>query len=133
VFSNGDRPYRVRQGGSDEYLQFLNVDAAGKATTTFSADSTLAYWNLFDAIDSRDNVRLRELSLSYAVPSFLSNRAGLGRTTISLSGQNLNWWDHCNCVDPNMNYQPGQSFAVTSGFLGQASPKTYRFSIRTSF
>jgi TonB-dependent starch-binding outer membrane protein SusC len=133
VFSNGDRPYRVRQGGSDEYLQFLQVDAAGKATTTFSADSTLAYWNLFDAIDSRDNVRLREISLAYAVPSWLSNRAGVGRTTISLSGQNVQWWDHCHCVDPNMNYQPGQSFAVTSGFLGQASPKTYRVSIRTSF
>ena len=97
VFGNSDRPYRVRQGGADEYLQFLNSDGS----TTFAADSVFNYWSLFDAVDSRDNVRLRELSLSYTLPDRFLSRTNLGRTQLTLSGQNLMWWDHCHCVDPN--------------------------------
>jgi TonB-dependent SusC/RagA subfamily outer membrane receptor len=128
-FSNGDRPYRVRQGGADEYLQFL--DAQGKPT--FAADSVLQYWSLLDAIDSRDNVRLREISLTYAMPEALSGRLRLGRTQITVSGQNVNWWDHCHCVDPNMNYAGGDSFLANSGFLAQPAPRSFRVAIRTRF
>jgi len=129
VFGNSDRPYRVRQGGADEYLQFLNSDGS----TTFAADSVFNYWSLFDAVDSRDNVRLRELSLSYTLPDRLLSRTNLGRTQLTLSGQNLMWWDHCHCVDPNMNWAGGDAFGVANGFLAQPSPRQYRLSIRTRF
>ena len=130
VFSNGDRPYRVRQGGADEYLQFVDP-TTNKAN--FSGDSTLAKWTLLDAIDSRDNIRLREVSLTYRVPERLSAAARLGPTTITLAGQNLMWWDDCNCVDPNMNWAGGDSFTINSGFLAQPSPRQFRFSVRTRF
>jgi hypothetical protein len=128
-FSNGDRPYRVRQGGSDEYLQFLNADG----TTTFKADSVASWWALQDAIEKRDNVRLREISLSWSLPEHLSGRFGFGRTAITVAGQNLMWWDDCHCVDPNMVYNAGESFGLTSGFLAQPSPRQFRVSVRTRF
>jgi TonB-dependent SusC/RagA subfamily outer membrane receptor len=128
-FSNGDRPYRIRQGGSDEFLALL--DKSGK--TTFASDSLLNYYQFLDAIDSRDNVRFRELSLSYAIPDYLSGKANLGRTTLTLSGQNIMWWDHCHCVDPNMNWAGGDSFGVASGFLAQPAPRQFRFAIRSRF
>ena len=129
VFSNSDRPYRVRQGGSDEYLKWLNADGS----TTFQADSVLQYMTIINTVDSRDNVRFRELSLTYAVPQSLTLRRGLGKMSVTLSAQNLMWWDHCNCVDPNMAYQGGESFAITSGFLAQPAPRQFRLAIRARY
>jgi len=129
VFQNSDRPYRVRQGGADEYLQFLKPDG----TPTFQADSVFNYWSLFDAVDSRNNVRLREISLSYTIPDRLLSRTNLGHTQLTLSGQNVTWWDHCHCVDPNMNWAGGDAFGVANGFLAQPAPRQYRLAIRTRF
>lgn len=129
VFQNSDRPYRVRQGGADEYLQFLKPDGS----TTFAADSVFNYWSLFDAVDSRDNVRLREISISYQIPDRLLRRTNLGRTQLTVSGQNVTWWDHCHCVDPNMNWAGGDAFGVANGFLAQPAPRQYRVAIRTRF
>jgi len=128
-FSNGDRPYRIRQGGADEYLQFLNADG----TTNFKADSVFQYWSILNANDKRDNVRLREISLGYTLPERLTARAGLGRTQLLVSGQNVMWWDDCHCVDPNMNYAGGDAFLQNSGFLAQPAPRQYRLSLRTRF
>jgi hypothetical protein len=128
-FSNGDRPYRVRQGGSDEFLQFLNPDG----TSTFKSDSVASWWATQDATEKRDNVRLRELSLTWSLPDGLSNRLGFGRTTLTASGLNLMWWDDCHCVDPNMVYNAGESFGITSGFLAQPAPRQFRVSVRTRF
>ena len=128
-FSNGDRPYRVRQGGSDEFLQFLNPDG----TSTFKSDSVASWWATQDATEKRDNVRLRELSLTWSIPDRLSNRFGFGRTTLTASGLNLMWWDDCHCVDPNMVYNAGESFGITSGFLAQPAPRQFRVAMRTRF
>src|SRR5438067_2790353 len=128
MFGNGDRAYRVRQGGSDEYLQFLNPDG----TTTSKADSVAQYWSILNAVDSRDNVRLREISLTYAVPERFSGRFGFGRTQLSVSGQNVMWWDRCHCVDPNQAWAGADPFTV-GGFLSQPSPRTYRIALRTRF
>jgi len=128
-FGNGDRPYRVRQGGGDEFLQFLNPDG----TSTFKSDSVTQYWSIMDAIETRNNARIRELSLTYAVPDRLSGRWGLGRTVITATGQNLMWWDHCHCFDPDMNYAGGDAFGVTQGFLAQPSPRVFRMAVRTRF
>ena len=78
-------------------------------------------------------MRLRELSLSYTLPDRFLSRTNLGRTQLTLSGQNLMWWDHCHCVDPNMNWAGGDAFGVANGFLAQPSPRQYRLSIRTRF
>jgi hypothetical protein len=128
-FSNGDRPYRVRQGGSDELLQFLKPDGA----STFKADSVTQYWSILDAIETRNSTRLREASITYTFPEWLSGKYGFGRTLLTFSGQNLMWWDHCHCFDPDMNWAGGDAFGVSSGFLAQPSPRVFRLSLRTRF
>lgn len=127
VFNNGDRPYGIRQRAGDEYLATVNPDG----TPSFQTDSLINYWSLVGAFDSRDHIRLRELSLSYSVSEDLSGRLGLGRTTLSLSGQNLHWWDDCNCMDPNMKWNPGDF--NSSGFLATPQPRRFLFSFRTNF
>jgi len=129
MFSNGDRAYRIRQGGADEYLQLL--DASGKPT--FAADSLFQWASILNFNDKRDNVRLKELSLTYQLPEYLSSRMRAGRTTLTLSAQNLMWWDDCHCVDPNMNWAGADSFGFGSGFLAQPSPRIYRLQLRTKF
>ncbi|MGQ0765465.1 MAG: TonB-dependent receptor domain-containing protein [Gemmatimonadota bacterium] len=128
-FSNGDRAYRIRQGGADEILELLGPN--GEAT--FASDSLFQHASILDFFDKRDNVRLRELSLTYQVPEGWSGKLGLGRSSIQFSGQNLNWWDDCHCVDPNMNWAGASAFGIGSGFLAQPSPRQFRFHIRTQF
>jgi hypothetical protein len=99
VFSNGDRPFRVRQGAGDEYLSlfdFTKTDAQGNPTPTAAADSLLNYFTLYTPYEKRDQVRLREVSVSCTLPAKVSDRVGLGRTVLTLSGQNLMWWDNCH-------------------------------------
>ena len=128
-FSNGDRAYRIRQGGSDEYLSALGPSGE----RTFKADSIKQYAFALNYIDKRDNVRLRELSVAWNVPARLTSQFRAGTTSITLSGQNVWWWDDCNCVDPNMNWAGAESFIFNSGFLMQPAPRVFRMQIRTRF
>lgn len=127
-FNNGDRPYRIRQGASDEYLQTL--DPSGEATA--QTDSLVNYFSLVSAIDKRDNVRVREVSLSYTLPDAFISGVGLGQTSLTLAGQNLMWWDDCNCADPNMQYAPGSTNNF-SGFLAMPAARRFLLSLRTRF
>jgi TonB-dependent starch-binding outer membrane protein SusC len=128
VFNNGDRPYGIRQRAGDEYLATLGPN--GEITP--QTDSIFDYWGLVSAIDSRDNVRLREISLSYSVPDELSQRLGVSRTSLTFSGQNLHWWDDCNCMDPNSAYAPGSQLS-SSGFLATPQPRRFLMTLRTNF
>ncbi|MBV6521652.1 MAG: Vitamin B12 transporter BtuB [Gemmatimonadaceae bacterium] len=128
-FGNGDRAYRIRQGGSDEYLSRLGPNGE----RTFRADSTAQFASILNYIDKRDNVRLREISLAWQVPEGVSNMFRVGRSSVTLSGQNLMWWDDCNCVDPNMNWAGASSFSFNNGFLMQPAPRVFRLQIRTRF
>lgn len=135
TFNNGDRPFRVRQYAGDEYLglfDFNKLDANGNPTPTAAADSLLDYMTLFTPYDSRNTVKLREVSVSYTMPSGISNRLGLDRTVLTLSGQNLYWWDDCHCMDPDMNYLGGDT-GGQSGFLAQPQSRKFLFSVRTAF
>ncbi len=128
MFSNSDRPYRIRQQAGDEYLSTL--DASGNATAV--TDSLSNYYSLVSAFDSRDQIRLQELSLGYQLPSSLVEKVGLGRSTLTLSGYNLYWWDDCECMDPSMQYAGGSSFNF-SGFLAMPQPRKFLISFRTAF
>ncbi len=126
--SNSDRGYGVRQLAYDEYLQHLAPDGSD----TPASDSTLNRHRLAYPIDKRDHIRLQEVSLSWVVPESLSGRVGLQRSTITLAGYNLHWWDDCNCPDPNQQYRGGDSFS-TSPFLGVPQPRRFLLSFRTRF
>lgn len=128
-FVNGDRPYRFRQRTGDEYLSLLGPGGAN----TFSSDSAVAYWRTFNAVDQRDNVRLRTISLSFQVPERYSSGLNLSNTVVTFAGNNLMWWDHCNCNDPNSNWAGADSFGNNNAFLTDPSPRTFRMFIRTRF
>jgi len=135
VFSNGDRPFAIRQNAGDELLSlydFKNRDANGNPTRTAAADSLNNYYTLSAAYDSRDEIRIRELSLTYTVPDGLSGRLGLGRTLVTLSGQNLHWWDDSNSMDPAIVYSGGSSTNY-SGFLAMPQSRKFLLSVRTGF
>lgn len=129
VFGNGDRAYRIREGGSDEYLGALGPAGA----STFKSDSIAQFASILNYYDSRNNVRLREISLSWAIPARISSMVGLGHSSLTLSGQNLWWWDHCNCVDPNMNWGGASAFTFNNGFLMQPAARLFRFAFKTRF
>ena len=73
ILSNSDRPYRFRQHTGDEFLSLLGPNGANTA----ASDSVIKYWALFDDPEKRDNVRLRQLSLTYDLPVAMSSRLGL--------------------------------------------------------
>jgi len=125
---NSDRSYGVRQFAYDELLKHLGPN--GESTP--ASDSVRNYMQLVTPTDSRDNIRLQELSLTYTLPETLSGWLGLQRSTVTLAGYNLYWWDHCNCPDPNQNYQGGTSFG-NSPFLGLPQPRRFLLSFRTRF
>ena len=126
-FSNADRPYRFRQHTGDEYLSLLGPGGAD----TFSSDSSVNYWRSFNSFDQRDNVRLRTISLGLDVPDRYSAALGFGHTNMTFAANNIMWWDHCNCNDPNSNWAGANSFGNNSGFLTDPSPRTFRVMIRT--
>ena len=126
-FNNGDRPYRFRQHTGDEYLSLLGPGGAD----TFASDSAVNYWRSFNSIDKRDNVRLRTVSLGLDVPDRYASRFGLGRTALTLSANNIMWWDHCHCNDPNSNWAGADSFGNGGAFLTDPAPRMFRMTVRT--
>jgi len=132
TLSDGDRPYMTRQGGGDEYLSRFDFSQDPPARTA-AADSVYNYWNLVSAYSPRDHIRIRELSLSYELPTGLIGAFGLGRTTLTVAAQNLYWWDDCHCRDPNMAYRGGADFGFASGFLAMPQPRKFLATLRTSF
>ena len=130
VMSNSDRGYGIRQLAYDEYLQHLGPN--GERTPT--SDSVLDRARLVYPIDKRDHIRLQELSVSYVLPQDLMGSIGLGRSSLTLSGYNLHWWDDCHCPDPNQQYRGGDSFAGEfSPFLGLPQPRRFILSFKTRF
>ncbi len=125
---NSDRGYGVRQLAYDEYLMHLAPDGSN----TPASDSVLNRHRLAYPVDSRDNIRLQEVSISYTLPETMTSVLSLQRTTVTLSGYNLHWWDNCNCTDPNGLYQGGRDFA-TSSFLALPQPRRFLLSFRTRF
>jgi TonB-dependent SusC/RagA subfamily outer membrane receptor len=130
VMQNWDRWYGVRiSNGYDEYLQFLDEDG----NTTKQSDSVLDY-HLLRHTDKRDHIRLQDVSIVYTVPQALANMLGLQRTTVTVSGYNLHWWDDCNCQDPNTKYHATDVGGNASvAFLAVPQPRRFLLSVRTRF
>ena len=101
VMRNGDRGYGVRQLAYDEYLMHLGPN--GESTP--ASDSVLNRHRLVYPVDKRDHIRLQEVSMTYVLPEALMSSIGLGRSSLTLSGYNVHWWDDCNCPDPNQQYR----------------------------
>ncbi len=124
-----DNNYRFRNHTGDAFLKLLGPNGAN----TPASDSAVAWYTKFIDIESRDNVRLRTLSLMIDVPSRISSAFGVGRSTVTLSANNVMWWDHCHCTDPNSTWGGADSYGTYESVLTDPSPRTYRLLIRTRF
>ncbi len=129
VMKNWDRSFGVRRRAYDEYLMHLDENG----NPTYRADSVYDYHTL-RAIDKRDHIRLQEVSLSYTVPPGIAGRLGLQRTTVTLSGYNLHWWDDCSCQDPSAKYHAADTGSRSNiAFLALPQPRRFVLSVRTRF
>ena len=76
-------------------------------------------------------VKLRELALTYTIPSLAGER--LSNTVISVGGRNLFSIDNFTSFDPEVN-AGGQSNLLRAVNFGQVPiPRTYTVSVRTNF
>src|SRR5262249_17166659 len=117
------------QHTGDEFLSLLGPGGV----STPASDSAVKYWALFDDPESRNNVRIRQLSLTYEVPVSISSRLNLGHTTVSASAQNVMISAHCHCQDPDFATYVGSDFSTPLGFLADPAPRTFRFAIHSKF
>jgi len=130
VMRNLDRSSGVRVRVYDEYLKHLDDEG----NPTHKADSVYDYHRLYGAVDKRDHIRLQEVSLSYTVPQGMAGRLGLQRTTVTLSGYNLHWWDDCNCQDPSARDSAADTgLGSQQTFLALPQPRRFLLSVRTRF
>jgi TonB-dependent SusC/RagA subfamily outer membrane receptor len=145
-FSNGTRDQSIVFHTHDDYLKHVAqagssncisttrfIDASRRYCDTAVSDSVFRYANSVALWNQRDHVRIREISIGYVVPEALTSKLSLSRTTITLAGQNLHWWDKCECIDPSGNYQGGDDDGLTSNYLANPQPRMFKLSVRTSF
>ena len=126
VMANSDRAYGARLGVYDEYLRHLG--SGGESTP--QSDSVRDYHRLAP-VDKRDHIRLQEVALTYTLPKGIAGVLGLERTTITLSGYNVHWWDRCNCPDPSQKYN-ASDFNMQP-FMAVPQPRRFLLSVRTRF
>jgi TonB-dependent SusC/RagA subfamily outer membrane receptor len=129
VFRATDNNYRYWNHTGDAFLKLLGPNGQNTA----ASDSVEAFYTQFMDVESRDNVRLRTISLGYDVPARLASRFGLGRTVVTAAANNVMWWDHCHCTDPNSTWGGADSFGVNESVLTDPSPRTFRLTVGTRF
>lgn len=69
------------------------------------AVSSSAY--VSDLINDASYTKLREISLSYNLPSSFSSRLGAARASVSISGRNLHTWTNYKGLEPEASFQGG--------------------------
>jgi len=84
-----------------------------------------------------DFLKFSELSVSYEVPTELSGRVGLGRTTIMVGGRNLHTFTgYTGLLDPGVSAAGeslgGSIFESNIDYISAPTPRRYVFSIRTT-
>ncbi|MDE2974761.1 MAG: TonB-dependent receptor [Gemmatimonadota bacterium] len=130
IMQNWERWYGVHVSkGFDEYLEHLDENG----DPTRASDSVVDY-HLLRHTDKRDHIRLQDVSIVYTVPQGLADMLGLARTTVTLSGYNLHWWDDCNCIDPNTKFSANDTGGnSTVALFAIPQPRRFLLSLRTRF
>ena len=127
VMMNLGRSEGVFRFAHDEVLEHLASDGS----ETRQSDSVIDRHRAAYAVDKRDHLRLQQAALTYSLPDEVSGMLGLQRTTVTLSGYNLHWWDNCNCPDPSREFSA--SDFITSPFMALPQPRRFLLSVRTRF
>lgn len=74
-------------------------------------------------VEKADFVKLREISLTYAVPADLIRRLGPSSASVTISGRNLALWSNYSGIDPEVNSYGGRLFVRADAY---AAPMTRR-------
>jgi outer membrane receptor protein involved in Fe transport len=82
-----------------------------------------------------DWLKLRSVSVRYALPSSLTGRFGLERATVYVSGRNLKIWSKTPMIDPELNgVRAGGNLALGGESSVTLSPsKAFRFGLEVTF
>jgi TonB-linked SusC/RagA family outer membrane protein len=92
-----------------------------------------------EEIEDGDFARLRELSITYSVPTAWARTARLGQTTVTLAGQNLAKWTKYSGADPEPMIRRGFVVAVgraefgTSDFTQPSPVRMWVLRVNTNF
>ena len=81
-------------------------------------------------VDDGSFVKLREIALSYRLPSIVK---GISNFNITLSGRNLISWDKYNGYDPETNAGGNSDRLRGTDFGNVPIPRTYQLSLTASF
>jgi TonB-dependent SusC/RagA subfamily outer membrane receptor len=84
-------------------------------------------------IEDGSFTKLRELSVSYAVPSGLARRFGVDGAQVSLIGRNLKTWTDYTGWDPETNAGAQRTLVRGFAFATTPIPRSYALSITTNF
>jgi TonB-dependent SusC/RagA subfamily outer membrane receptor len=105
------------------------LQAANVARSTPSLHRT--FWGYYE---DASFTRLRELSLTYAIPAPLLERLGVNAATVTLSGRNLALWSAYRGADPEIKTLPGNdSYAATNDQTGVPAPTYWLLRINIGF
>ncbi|HEX8361906.1 MAG TPA: TonB-dependent receptor, partial [Longimicrobium sp.] len=77
-------------------------------------------------LERADFVKLRDLSLTYTLPSRVLRVAGASDLSFTLAGHNLALWSDYSGLDPEVNTGANRSFVRTDAY---AAPMTRRYSV----
>ncbi len=76
--------------------------------------------------------RLREVSMTFNLPQDIGKKAGFGRMSLTLSGQNLGLWTDYSGLDPEIS-ATGQSNFTTQEFLSQPPVRSWKARLNLTF
>jgi TonB-linked SusC/RagA family outer membrane protein len=129
---------KVTENRNDSYT-FDGVSATTGQPNTTAVVRNQAFWTRYGAVDeniveSADVVRLRELSFTYALPSFLTRFAEMQNLTLFATGRNLKVWTPFSYGDPDGN----NSGSVSAGGVAfrqftVPTTRTWSFGVRATF
>lgn len=77
--------------------------------------------------------KLREVSLSYALPPSLTSMMGSSSASVTLTGRNLFTWTDYTGIDPEVNWSGSSSNFGTNDFLTQPPVRYFTLRFRFSF
>ncbi len=80
-------------------------------------------------VQRADFIKLRDLSISYELPSALLGRVGVRRSTLTLAGHNLKIWTKYGGADPEINFHGDDTFNRNDSWT---VPQTRRLSVSMS-
>ncbi|HJU75847.1 MAG TPA: SusC/RagA family TonB-linked outer membrane protein [Gemmatimonadaceae bacterium] len=110
---NNDPRARFPQNAADSLLM--------KELAVWRGATAAAAW-----IEKADFVKLREISLTYTLPTRWLSPAGASSANIIVSGRNIGLWTDYSGIDPEVNSYGGRLFVRADAY---ASPMTRRLSV----